>query len=369
MSESCSPSSELLGQARPRSLVSPAPAQSSRPLGTVLLQPAAPTSAPSFCLALVHALGRAAPSWLVSGAVHAVILVTLGLMAIAVEQGSSTQGLLGSFAEGEAELELSSPTVIELAAAPDETDETRSTDQRGRRTAQQTSAAMSLASAGAAPQIEVSPIETGVAAKGAVADQIATAIGRGETLERVVTGPPPGGGSGPVVGKGKASFFGVDAKGYKFVYIVDASGSMFGRRFAKAHAELVNSLSALDEHQSFYVIFFNFTDYPQYFPLPEDNLAPMSPKNLQRVCDWMAQNVIPQGETVPNSAISRALALAPDAIFLLSDGEFHDSAAEVVMRENYRRVPIHAIAFESELGAFSLGQIARLTGGTYRFVP
>jgi hypothetical protein len=27
------------------------------------------------------------------------------------------------------------------------------------------------------------------------------------------------------------------------------------------------------------------------------------------------------------------------------------------------------IAFESELGAFGLSQIARMTGGTYRFVP
>lgn len=340
-----------------------------------------PASGSLFASAM-NGFWHVAPGWLVSGAVHTAILVTLGLMVVAVEKGSSTEGLLGTFERGDQLLDASGSDVVELEVT-DISDGGGSEGilgglggGGGEPGADYASTGTRLGGGGSVGMEISTPIEAtgsgpaaGSGAGGSFADQIASVVGKGEALDRVVTGPPPGGGSGPVIGKGKASFFGVEAKGYKFVYVVDASGSMFGRRFSKAHAELVASLMALDEHQSFYVIFFNSTDYPQYYPLPEATLAPVSPKNLQKVIEWMGTGVTPFGETIPNSAISRALSLQPDAIFLLSDGEFSESAAYVVRQENYRNVPIHTIAFESELGAFSLSQIARMTRGTYRFVP
>ena len=91
------------------------------------------------------------------------------------------------------------------------------------------------------------------------------ADGPGQELAGAVE-VPTADGDKPMLGKGVASFYGAEAKGYRFVYIVDASRSMLGPRFIKACSELFNSITALDQYQSFYVIFFNTEDVPQFWP-------------------------------------------------------------------------------------------------------
>lgn len=298
-------------------------------------------------------------SWLVSGGTHAVLLLALGLLVIGQRPGSQPYALLGSFAVGEAALDHQATIAFDLD------DNARDNQQAANSRAAATT--RGLIHDDLPAEIDVQPLERSDPPSGEVADRIAAAIGGGKVDDKIVT-PPASQAEGEVIGKGYASFFGIEAKGYKFVYVVDASGSMFGRRFQKAYEELVQSLTALDEHQSFYVIFFNAVDYPQYYPLAASNFSPVSPKSLEKVSQWMT-SVIPHGSTVPNSALSRALALAPDAIFFLSDGEFSEEAGYLVRRENYRRTPIHTIAFESEMGGPQLARIAKMTGGTYRFVP
>ncbi len=72
-----------------------------------------------------------------------------------------------------------------------------------------------------------------------------------------------------------------------------------------------------------------------------------------------------------------ALRLKPDAIFLLSDGEFRDGTLEALRRKNRNRrdsagqknAVIHTIAFKSMAGAMLLRQIAAENGGTFNFIP
>lgn len=312
------------------------------------------------------------PSWLASAAVHAMILVALGLAAVATEPGQRIEGLLVSFAEGHSPAALGDVPVVELEmpqqAPGDESVSGRpvggptSTTAGGQETGK-------VLAGGELTRLKIEAREGGDVAGGSPAVDIAAAIGSGQQLGNIVTPAPAGaGGQGQVVGKGYASFFGLSAKGYRFVYVVDGSGSMFGRRFAGARAELVSSLLALDEHQSFYVIFFNVTEYPQYYPSAEANLSPASPSTLEKVTRWMG-SFVPNGDTNPVEAISRAMALQPDAIFFLTDGEFSEAVVETIQRQNYRRIPIHTIAFESQLGQRQLYGIAEMTGGTYRYVP
>src|SRR5690606_8739110 len=64
------------------------------------------------------------------------------------------------------------------------------------------------------------------------------------------------GGPGDSEGSGKGrgvDFFGTEAAGNSFVFLVDCSGSMQGRRFQRARAELFKTLLQLSEPQTFFI--------------------------------------------------------------------------------------------------------------------
>ena len=72
-----------------------------------------------------------------------------------------------------------------------------------------------------------------------------------------------------------------------------------------------------------------------------------------------------------------ALMLRPDAVFLLSDGEFDDPTRDFLLGENLRelddgtrepRVPVHTIGFYSPAAAAALAPIAAENGGEFRYV-
>ena len=194
-------------------------------------------------------------------------------------------------------------------------------------------------------------------------------------------------GSGPGV-----SFFGTVAYGDQFVYIVDISTSMDqgrgasaseGSRFVRALAELRASVGRLSENQSFYVVLFNgqtrrmFDDdaiFPQAIRATSDN--------KRRLNEWLA-TVRTGSSTDPRESIRLGLGMQASALFLLSDGEFNGqqsninsdllngnpSVFEVVDRHNRNRTPIHTVAYEDLSNCKLMEQIAKSTGGEYKFVP
>lgn len=81
--------------------------------------------------------------------------------------------------------------------------------------------------------------------------------------------------------------------------------------------------------------------------------------------------------TLPLTAVRFALKMKPDAVFLLSDGEFQDStdtylrAANLIHEDDGRvhpKIVVHTICFRSLAGAGMLKLIAAENGGTFRFV-
>jgi hypothetical protein len=163
----------------------------------------------------------------------------------------------------------------------------------------------------------------------------------------------------------QASFFGIRAKGQLFIYVVDCSGSMIDEdRLVRAKTELRRSVLRLQPPQSFKVIFYN------------DEILAM-PGDLPRSADWDSKSqmiqwlrlIEPDGETDPRGALGLALSLRPDAIFLLSDGEFPDGTAEAVARKNKKKIPIHCVDLSGGEGGDHLKQIARESGGQYRSRP
>src|SRR6185369_8524161 len=64
----------------------------------------------------------------------------------------------------------------------------------------------------------------------------------------------------PSPGSAHTTFFGLEATGNKFVYVLDRSDSMGENHEARMKAakdELLNSLKDLDQRQQFYIIFYN----------------------------------------------------------------------------------------------------------------
>ena len=108
------------------------------------------------------------------------------------------------------------------------------------------------------------------------------------------------------------------------------------------------------------MIFYN--DRP--CPMPGELPKPADPPSKAQLSRWL--NLIqPDGGTDPRGALALALAMRPDAVFLLSDGEFPEGTAEAVARSNPRKVPIHCIDLGGGAGGRRPPQIARDSGGQY----
>ncbi len=171
-----------------------------------------------------------------------------------------------------------------------------------------------------------------------------------------------------------ASFFGAEAEGNRFVFVIDSSGSMRGPRWEALCKELIRAIKSLSPDQDFFVISFDAIAHPMFSAAPPKGkfLKPVD-KNVKRIQNWLLS--IDHGHnTLPASAVGMAMKLEPDAIFLLSDGEIRDSTVEDLRIWNRKKdeegvmratVPIHTVLLHSLIGYATLETIAKENGGTF----
>jgi hypothetical protein len=191
------------------------------------------------------------------------------------------------------------------------------------------------------------------------------------------------GGSGQSAALAGVQFFGAQAAGNNFVYIVDSSGSMRrGGAFDIARQELLRSIAALQPHQRYYIFFFHAEIHALTLggDQPEATLVYPTPENLAATQAWV-QSIEPGTGENPKRVLQRALSLDPDAIFLLTDGEFPDWVVSEFLAEANRvddflvglepRVPIHAVAFAAHKleDQLRMQRLAAENAGQYRLVP
>ena len=164
----------------------------------------------------------------------------------------------------------------------------------------------------------------------------------------------------------QSSFFGVRARGLFFVYVVDCSESMIDDdRLPRATIELRRSVMALQAPQRFEVIFYNSESIPMPGgPIPRS--ADLQSKN--QMLSWL-RLIEPDGGTDPRPAMRQALALHPDAVFLLSDGAFPAGTVDQITKLNAQRIPIHTVDLAGGLAGDHLKKIARDNGGRYASRP
>ena len=156
------------------------------------------------------------------------------------------------------------------------------------------------------------------------------------------------GGNGGGRGGGGTSFFGHKAIGRKFVYLLDASGSMYDyNAIGVAKSELLSSLSQLDENQHFQVIFYNDKTYPMKVGDRKDELVAATDVN-RNLASQFIRNIEPDGGTRHVEALMLALSYNPDVLFFLTDaGEPIMYAADLdkIKRRNNGRTTIFTVEF------------------------
>jgi hypothetical protein len=184
----------------------------------------------------------------------------------------------------------------------------------------------------------------------------------------------PSGGKAAIApyGKAEVSLFGVKAEGAKFVYVLDRSGSTGGKVLTTAKAEILTSIEKIDDVHQFQIVVYN--ERPKVFnPAgPNGQLAFGTDANRTEVKRFLG-TIEADGGTDHAAALSLAIRMRPNVIFLLTDGDRPYLNARDLARIDRvgPGIIIHAIQFgEGAHGDANgwMAKLARQSGGEYKYV-
>jgi len=188
------------------------------------------------------------------------------------------------------------------------------------------------------------------------------------------------GSAGAGTGDG-ASFFGLEAQGRRFAYIVDVSGSMNSltgdgesTRWELTRAELLRSVAGLDENIEFFIVLYSSTPISLF----GNTQWIRADRKSKRLVGTGLFGISPAGGTKPLPAFSQVFALdpEPDAIYFMTDGLVETDVPAQIRQMNRRKlIPIHCILF-GELGNSNdasaarnmLTNIAKHSGGKFTHI-
>ena len=161
-------------------------------------------------------------------------------------------------------------------------------------------------------------------------------------------------------GNGGASFFGLEASGRRFLYIVDYSGSMVPEdRIERLRGELKRSLDALRPSAEFLVIPYNDGAAPLRRPPRWIDATERAIEGTYR----KLRDLTPAGGTRPIEAFSLAFRQRPlpDAIYFMTDGDFQDEDVPGVVRAMNieHAIPVHCVLFGKQASANASRSVAR----------
>ncbi|MDR3109370.1 MAG: VWA domain-containing protein [Planctomycetaceae bacterium] len=183
------------------------------------------------------------------------------------------------------------------------------------------------------------------------------------------------GDKGTGVGGGSYStvtFYG-EGTGNRFVFVIDMSGSMSengGRPFLAAKRQLISAIDSLKDTNEFNIIFYNDTDL-QLFSSPQ-----RSTDANKAAAKRFINARIPGGGTKHSQPLYKAIAMKPDVVFFLTDGDAHSDLrpadVESLTRYNGRSktsAQINTIRFgDNEDGGGFMRKLSAENDGQYRFV-
>ena len=159
-------------------------------------------------------------------------------------------------------------------------------------------------------------------------------------------------------------FFGHEAVGQRFAFILDMSGSMSGQRWNACRNELERALNALPERVQFFVILFSTAQ--QEAP-GQTGWMYAERARVDDAISWIA-TIHPSGGTCPAGSFRRVFSLAepPDIIYFLTDGELQGFvASDCAALRGTSQTIVNTIALENQQSAEALETMATESGGQY----
>lgn len=278
------------------------------------------------------------PSWAISVALHAVLVIVLGLTIKLTPQGSAAEnsretGIVLAYTDPAGEVQY-----FQDGSESSDGNSESQTDSKNQSQATQTSLSQtSLANVSdALPEKSNPVVGVGRQSQGSLVGDAASLIG----------GARPRGAKG---GQATTRVFGIEGTGSKFCYVFDRSGSMGGsgrNALRAAQAELIASLASLGETQQFEIIFYN--QKPKIFnPGGKGHLSWATEQNKELARRFVL-GITADGSTRHEEAIDAALSRQPDVIFFLTDADQPRlSAGQLadIRRRNGGRTSINTIEF------------------------
>jgi len=150
------------------------------------------------------------------------------------------------------------------------------------------------------------------------------------------------------------------------VVLLDQSYSMRGDKGKALQQELSSLLSGLGAGSKFYILGFHSSGFDA-MPSTEPLLA--TRENVQAMLQWSTTTRHVFGSQ-PFKAAMRAFSLHPQALWIISDGDFSTSAAAQITASNkVERIKINTIDIQNRSGEPLLRDLAEKNGGVYKFTP
>jgi len=172
--------------------------------------------------------------------------------------------------------------------------------------------------------------------------------------------------------KARVSLFGVKAEGSKFVYVLDRSGSTDGKLLAAAKTEILASIENIDDVHQFQLVVYN--ERPKAFnPAgPDGQLAFGTDANRAEVKKFLG-TIAADGGTDHAAALSLAIRMRPDVIFLMTDGDKPLLGDQQLARIDRigPGIIFHTVQFgdgPQRVGRGWMGKLAQQSGGEYLYV-
>ena len=133
-----------------------------------------------------------------------------------------------------------------------------------------------------------------------------------------------------------------------------------------ASREVLNALASLPVSSQFQIIVFN--SQARFLLRQWNDWLPADAAHQSAVAEAL-DSLVAEGRTVYRPALARALALAPHAIYFLTDGsDFQASDVQAAALMNRCRCTIHVIATNSQ-GTTHLQELARQHRGEFVIGP
>jgi hypothetical protein len=183
-----------------------------------------------------------------------------------------------------------------------------------------------------------------------------------------------GSGAGP-----RSNFFGSGGNAHNVVYVIDRSGSMIDT-FDHVRAEIVRSISRLQDSQTFHIIMFA-TGSPIELDIAGARRPYVATKaNKKEAVRFLIHDVMAEGQTNPVPALQKAFQVLQHTkkkgklIYLLTDGIFpdNDKVLAAIRSSNARKdVLINTFLYGNRPpeAVDVMEKIAEENGGSYRYVP